>query len=787
MAAAGGALVGLVVVAGFGPLVRWQARRTAERWGAKLEIEHLTPTWSGVALRGVDVELADVPSAKIRFEEVDVALRSGGKGVVLRGGNVRAVGPREQVLREVEAWRAKVGTREGASGGSGGGSREFVGLDVSWQNDAKAPTEAVSTKDLQVTRVGDGVRVSASKATLASGRATVDVDHGSITLAKRAGGYRVKDLSASGLDAAITLAAPAEDPDDESEGAKPATKPASHAKAAAPTGASRGERIRAQVLALGAAVSAVLDDGAKVHLAGVRAKVLRGKDKLNLGPGALTVARSSERLVIELSPELGRPGGITPAAGPQTAPKAGDPRAPREAEQALTFRLSVPLSAKPAELVADVKGGPIWLSTLGIREGDFGLFDVARASLETRSHVVLSADGKTLTLDGDGRVHGLSLRNERLSDEPVAGLELAWRAKGELDLDGSRVRVVESEVDLGSIRLLAQGSYDRDNEKHRVHGTFEMPLSACQAMLDSAPRGLVPKLKGVRMAGSFALKGRVRFDTANLDKTYKAEWDLSNSCRVTEAPPEIHVDRFKKPFRRTVYTPEGRPTEIESGPQSPGWVPLGAISKFMETAVLTTEDGGFYRHRGFDQEAIRNSIRENLRKMRFVRGASTISMQLAKNLYLDRTKNVSRKLQEAVFTMYLEQDLTKEQILELYLNCVEFGPMVYGIGPAAQHYFSTTAGDLSLGQSLYISSILPNPKQQKFVAGGAVSPGWMSYLHKLMRIAYDRKRISEEDLEEGLRETVIKGSRAPQREPRSPNEAGHGADLAAEPGEWSGP
>src|SRR5438046_465396 len=139
----------------------------------------------------------------------------------------------------------------------------------------------------------------------------------------------------------------------------------------------------------------------------------------------------------------------------------------------------------------------------------------------------------------------------------------------------------------------------------------------------------------------------------------------------------------------------------------------------MEVAVLTTEDGAFRRHHGFDQEAIKNSIRENLRKRRFVRGASTISMQLAKNLYLDRSKNLARKLEEAILTMYLEQELTKDQLLELYLNVVEFGPMVYGIGPAARHYFNAAASELSLSQALYISSIMPNPKNQYFGAGGA--------------------------------------------------------------------
>ncbi len=379
-------------------------------------------------------------------------------------------------------------------------------------------------------------------------------------------------------------------------------------------------------------------------------------------------------------------------------------------------------------------------------------------SLSTRSHLVLSADGRTLRVDGARKSHALSLRSAALSDEPVAGLELAFGLKGELDLDGSRARITESELDLGAIRFLFKGDYDRiragqgtvvptpaprrkkeatlvrgtettavaavarGEDTYRIRGSFDMPLTACQSMLDATPKGLIPKLQGMRLAGSFALRGTADIDTAHLDRGFRLEWDASSSCRVTEAPAAVHVERFKEPFRRTAYDAQGKPVDIETGPGTPDWVPYSTISKFMESAVLTTEDGGFHRHHGFDHEAIKNSVRENLRKKKFVRGASTISMQLAKNLYLDRGKNLSRKLQEAMLTMYLEQELTKEQIIELYLNVVEFGPMVYGIGPAARHYFSTSARDLSLGQALYVASIMPNPKVQHFGSGGAVAP-----------------------------------------------------------------
>jgi membrane peptidoglycan carboxypeptidase len=200
-------------------------------------------------------------------------------------------------------------------------------------------------------------------------------------------------------------------------------------------------------------------------------------------------------------------------------------------------------------------------------------------------------------------------------------------------------------------------------------------------------------------------------------------------------------------------------------------VPYSAISRFMEVAVLTTEDGRFPRHHGFDDEAIVNSIRENLRTGRFVRGASTISMQLARNVYLGRERTISRKLQEAVLTLYLEQELTKQELMELYLNVIEFGPLVYGVGPAARHYFNTSAGSLSLGQALYLSSILPSPSKQHFGAGGAVSAGYSGVLRRLMRHAHKSKRISDEELEEGLRETVILGSPSPAREPKEASES----------------
>jgi hypothetical protein len=739
-----GAVAVLALVASFGPIVRYEAEQAAERYGAALTIDQVRPSLHGVKLHGVDVSLAEIPSAHVHFDTIDVSLGWSGKKIALRGGNVTAVGARDVVIREAEQWQKRYLARGASSGGASSSSNkteaELVGLQISWQDRKDSPTESIHASDVSFARQDGKVGLSAQEATVTVGPVSIATQDGHITLVKHPdGGYRVAALSARSLDATLTLAAPLEEARPTAAASASAGEPP--AQTAAPRASQKATAARALLVRGATVLDAALEEGAKIELDSLHAKILRGRDTLNLGPGSLVVRRDAGRMLVELAPRA---------------------QADKE-EQALTFGLSIPLAQAGGEIVADIKGGPIFLSTIGIRDGDLGLFDVAKTSLSTRSHLVLSPDGKMLHVDGDGRLHNLSLHSDALSDEPIAGLELAFKLRADVALDGSSARVDEGEVDLGEMRFLAHGRYDRATDGRRVRADFEMPLTACQSMMDAAPRGLVSKIAGMRMAGSFAIKGKARFDTAHLDRDFDVSWDMSNTCRITEVPAEIDIARWRKPFRRSVLGPAGERVEIEGGPGTAGWVPYGAIARFMEVAVMTTEDSGFRRHGGFDNEAIRNSIRENLRKGRFFRGASTLSMQLAKNLYLDRVKNLSRKLQEAVLTTYLEQELTKDQILELYLNVVEFGPMIYGIGPASRYYFNTSASNLSLGQALYIASILPNPKLQHFAIGGAVSPGWTNYLRKLMDLAHKRKWISDEELEESLKETVVRGHPAPER------------------------
>ncbi len=140
------------------------------------------------------------------------------------------------------------------------------------------------------------------------------------------------------------------------------------------------------------------------------------------------------------------------------------------------------------------------------------------------------------------------------------------------------------------------------------------------------------------------------------------------------------------------------------------WVPYERISRHLTRAVLAGEDSRFFEHSGFDWEAIQKAIDENLEEMEFRRGASTISQQLAKNLFLSTSKNPLRKLHEALITWEMEKIVSKRRILEIYLNVIEWGDGLYGAEAAARHYFKTSAAALSSEQAAFLSAIIPNPR-----------------------------------------------------------------------------
>jgi len=158
----------------------------------------------------------------------------------------------------------------------------------------------------------------------------------------------------------------------------------------------------------------------------------------------------------------------------------------------------------------------------------------------------------------------------------------------------------------------------------------------------------------------------------------------------------------------TVPTPQGTRT-LTIGPQSPYWTPIATVSRALVVCVVRAEDAKFFQHDGFDWDQVQDSLETDFEKGTYKRGGSTITMQLARNLFLWRAKSIPRKALEVYLTWRLEHTLSKQRILELYLNTAEWGPGIYGIGEASRHYYAKPPSALTLGESAMLAAILPSP------------------------------------------------------------------------------
>ena len=141
------------------------------------------------------------------------------------------------------------------------------------------------------------------------------------------------------------------------------------------------------------------------------------------------------------------------------------------------------------------------------------------------------------------------------------------------------------------------------------------------------------------------------------------------------------------------------------------WVPLARVSRDLINAVVVAEDPKFFGHEGVDWDAVKESLEKDLRERRFARGGSTITMQLAKNVFFTTRKSPVRKLRELVVTWWLEQDLSKKRILEIYLNVIEWGDGVYGCEAAARRYYGKPAAELDEEEAAGLAAMIPSPRR----------------------------------------------------------------------------
>ena len=276
----------------------------------------------------------------------------------------------------------------------------------------------------------------------------------------------------------------------------------------------------------------------------------------------------------------------------------------------------------------------------------------------------------------------------------------------------------------------------------RVTLDAELPRVALAALLATAGLDLPAKDLG-SAALSLHLVGPL-LEPAALRVTQRLDF---------HPPPQPipAIERLKGPFSHQAKDAAGRSYDIRVAPGSPGFVALEEVPELFLRTLLLGEDSNFWGHPGIDLAELPAAIATNVARGAFARGGSTISQQLAKNLFLSREKRLGRKLEEAALALLLDASLGKRRVLEIYLNVIEWGPGVYGLRPAARHYFGREPSELTAKQMAFLVSMIPGPvKYQGSIAGGVPSPFFEGLMATLLAKLASVSALTPEEYEAAL-------------------------------------
>lgn len=363
---------------------------------------------------------------------------------------------------------------------------------------------------------------------------------------------------------------------------------------------------------------------------------------------------------------------------------------------------------------------------------------------------------------------GLNVFHPFIAEKPVRDISVSGPISG--TFERSSRKIIVSEADLHSrgveykiqaFAFLPGGTDPETGERRtrrRVGGKLTIPRISCQAMLNGIPEELTPYIHDTKLRGKFDAEIEVDIDWEDLDKTRLVARgglkDLSRGkpvCTVRKIPEAIDAKRFKESFVHYVEVEKDEWTAITIGPENPDFVPIWDVSPYLLNSLMTTEDSRFYKHHGFIATEFRTALIKDLKAGYFKFGASSITMQMVRNVMLYREKTLARKLQELFLTWYIETELEKDRIFEIYVNAIEYGPGIYGIGPAARHFFNKHPRDLNAKEAAFFSSILPGPKSRyRQYCENRLWRWTQAKIERILRLMVKRERMTEAELDEAL-------------------------------------
>ncbi len=362
---------------------------------------------------------------------------------------------------------------------------------------------------------------------------------------------------------------------------------------------------------------------------------------------------------------------------------------------------------------------------------------------------------RMVNIQGTFSFTGLRLNGERLSTENVKINQ--FRSSFKVNIGNDYLEVDSSSVAyLNRIRF---NQYIKISAAHDPIVVIKILPQTWNAadFFSSLPQGMFTSLTGIKTVGTMHYYMNFSMNPENPDS-------LLFNTRLTAEDFKIvkyGTDDYRiinGSFLHRVYE-HGRPVAaFIVGPENPDFTPFEEISPFLRAAVMTSEDGSFFFHNGFNEKAFRESMVTNIKERRFARGGSTISMQLVKNVFLTRNKTLARKIEEALIVWLIESKnlVSKQRMYEVYLNIIEWGPGIYGIKPASRFYFNKLPSQLNLQESVYLASIVPHPKWYKYTfETNGVPRSFYGYYFNRMKDLMVRKQFILPSDTNGIKPDVL--------------------------------
>jgi len=289
---------------------------------------------------------------------------------------------------------------------------------------------------------------------------------------------------------------------------------------------------------------------------------------------------------------------------------------------------------------------------------------------------------------------------------------------------------------------------------------LSMPSTESEVFFNSLPKGLFQSFENFRSNGQLSYSLDFLLNEANPDSLiFNSNFNSSKLKIASYGNSELN--KLNSEFLYTAYERGFPVRSFLVGESNPDFYTINEISPYLRSSILCSEDGDFYWHKGFNERAFRKSIATNFKEKKFKRGGSTISMQLVKNVFLTRNKTVARKLEEALIVWLIENNriVSKDRMYEVYLNIIEWGPNVYGIGEACEYYFKKRPSELSIQESIFLAMIIPRPKwfNYNFDETGKIKIHTADFFRIIAKLLVKREIISEEEKDNLNVEIVLTG------------------------------